>query len=128
MTRKAIPTTSCDSPKLTVVPDMTSVVKETKVYTITSCPPTVSKCPVGQKSTEIISYTTVYPASLGPGLRISTLGGMQTSTVATGLGSMLSPGSSMAPTGTTPVTAGASNMGCSFGMAMGFVAVAMYLV
>ncbi|KAK2595357.1 hypothetical protein QQS21_006957 [Conoideocrella luteorostrata] len=148
VTRSPIPTTSCDAPKLTVIPDMTtSTVKETKTYTITSCAPTVTNCPVGKKTTEIISYTTVCPVSSGVVIQTSTNAGIQTSTnvgiqtstnvgmqtsavvtgTATGTGNMPSPTGSMPATGTQPVTAAATALDRSVGVAIALAAVAAYL-
>jgi len=39
----------------------TSTVVETKEFTITSCAPTVTNCPVGQKTSSVITKTTVCP-------------------------------------------------------------------
>ncbi|KAH6976338.1 beta-1,3-endoglucanase [Ilyonectria robusta] len=42
----------------------TSTVYDTKVYTVTSCAPTVTNCPVGHVTTETVGvYTTVCPVS-----------------------------------------------------------------
>lgn len=84
---------------------MTSTLTTTSVYTITSCPPTVTDCPVGSETTEIISYTHVYPASPSPS------GGttMMTTVAPGGNGTM------PAPTATAVVTAGASNVGYRMG-------------
>merc|ERR1711977_528569 len=43
------------------VPYTTSTVYETKEYTITSCAPTVTDCPVGHKTSTIITKTPVCP-------------------------------------------------------------------
>lgn len=44
------------------VPEITSTVTATSVYTVTSCPPTVTNCPVGHVTTEVVTaYTTYCP-------------------------------------------------------------------
>jgi hypothetical protein len=59
--------TSTEAPKPTypasssAVPYITSTVYETQEYTITSCAPTVTNCPVGQKTSTIVTKTTVCP-------------------------------------------------------------------
>merc|ERR1712098_75689 len=66
-TEKTYETTSTEAPKPTYpassssVPYTTSTVYETKEYTITSCAPTVTDCPVGHKTSTIITKTTVCP-------------------------------------------------------------------
>lgn len=42
---------------------ITSTVYTTTEYTITSCPPTVTNCPVGSKTKEVLTSTTVYATS-----------------------------------------------------------------
>jgi len=61
-------TTSYEAAKATypassskVVSYTTSTVYETKEYTITSCAPTVTNCPVGQKTSTVVAHTTVCP-------------------------------------------------------------------
>merc|ERR1712098_1026135 len=60
-------TSTTEAPKPTYpassssVPYTTSTVYETKEYTITSCAPTVTDCPVGHKTSTIITKTTVCP-------------------------------------------------------------------
>jgi hypothetical protein len=45
---------------------LTSTVLTTETYTITSCPPTVTNCPVGSLTTRVLtSYTTYCPATVG---------------------------------------------------------------
>lgn len=44
----------------TAKPTYTSTLTTTSIYTITSCPPVVTKCPIGQITTEIITSTTTY--------------------------------------------------------------------
>lgn len=44
----------------TAAPTYTSTFTTTKVYTITSCPPTVTKCPVGHVTTEIVTSLTTW--------------------------------------------------------------------
>ncbi|KAK0111860.1 hypothetical protein ONS96_001128 [Cadophora gregata f. sp. sojae] len=65
---KVYETASTEAPKptypassSTAVPYTTSTVYETKEYTITSCAPTVTDCPVGHKTSTIITKTTVCP-------------------------------------------------------------------
>ncbi|EON98470.1 hypothetical protein UCRPA7_6035 [Phaeoacremonium minimum UCRPA7] len=114
-----VPTGTCTEPLLTVISndaELTSTLTTTSVYTITSCPPTVTDCPVGSKTTEIISYTHVYPAASTPG------GG---STIVTSV----VPGSNgtapASPSPTAVVTAGASgNKVISIGGVFALVAVA----
>lgn len=63
---KTKPTSSAASPPPSVTPYTTSTVYSTKIYTITSCAPTVTNCPakLGQLTTEIISlYTTICPVT-----------------------------------------------------------------
>ncbi|KAL7790916.1 aspartic peptidase domain-containing protein [Trichoderma ceciliae] len=52
----------------TAAPTLTSTFTTTHVYTITSCPPSVTNCPVGHVTTEIVtSYTTWCPVeNAGP--------------------------------------------------------------
>ena len=59
VTRSPIPTKDCDAPELTTVPagGMTSIKTTTKVHTITSCPPTVTDCPIGSETTETMTMT-----------------------------------------------------------------------
>ncbi|CEJ89659.1 hypothetical protein VHEMI05487 [[Torrubiella] hemipterigena] len=44
----------------TAYPTYTSTFTTTTVYTITSCPPVVTNCPIGHKTTEIIEVTTTW--------------------------------------------------------------------
>lgn len=61
------PVTTTSPPKET--PWTTSTVYQTTEYTITKCPPEVTNCPVGSKTSSVITYTTscpvteTYPAS-----------------------------------------------------------------
>lgn len=42
----------------------TSTVYTTKIHTVTACPPSVTNCPIGEKTTEVIPiYTTVCPVT-----------------------------------------------------------------
>ncbi|KAH6611300.1 aspartic proteinase [Trichoderma cornu-damae] len=55
-------TTTARANGTTASPTLTSTFTTTRVYTITSCPPSVTNCPVGHVTTEIItSYTTWCP-------------------------------------------------------------------
>ncbi|KUJ14503.1 uncharacterized protein LY89DRAFT_671841 [Mollisia scopiformis] len=49
------------APMTTYTPWTTSTVYSTKEYTITSCPPEVTNCPVGSKTTTVITSTTSCP-------------------------------------------------------------------
>ncbi|KAI1466022.1 glycoside hydrolase family 16 protein [Daldinia caldariorum] len=51
----------------------TSVIEITNVYTITSCAPTVTNCPVGAVTSEVTVTTTVCPVSEGSSSASSTL-------------------------------------------------------
>lgn len=44
----------------TAYPTYTSTFTTTTVYTITSCPPVVTNCPIGHKTTEIVEVTTTW--------------------------------------------------------------------
>ncbi|KAE8446973.1 hypothetical protein EG329_011455 [Mollisiaceae sp. DMI_Dod_QoI] len=45
----------------------TSTIYTTVIHTITSCPPVVTNCPIGSKTTQVISLTTtVYPITQAP--------------------------------------------------------------
>jgi len=57
-TESATPT----APTSTEAPWVTSTVYSTVEYTITSCAPTVTNCPVGSKTTSVITSTTVCPS------------------------------------------------------------------
>ncbi|RYP85609.1 hypothetical protein DL769_000950 [Monosporascus sp. CRB-8-3] len=64
------PTTD-DQPKPTTASELpedytTSTISETKIYTITECPPSVPDCPVGSVTTEISVTTTVCPIGEKP--------------------------------------------------------------
>ncbi|KAL6878962.1 aspartic peptidase domain-containing protein [Trichoderma novae-zelandiae] len=51
----------------TPAPTYTSTFTKTNVYTVTSCPPSVTNCPVGHVTTEVVmSYTTWCPVEDGP--------------------------------------------------------------
>lgn len=56
-------TPSMYPPTSTEVPYTTSTVYITTEYTITACPATVTNCPVGKKTTEILTTTTYCPVS-----------------------------------------------------------------
>ncbi|KAL7945577.1 acid protease [Trichoderma barbatum] len=59
-------TTSAAGAGTTAAPTYTSTFTKTNVYTITSCPPSVTNCPVGHVTTEIVtSYTTWCPVENG---------------------------------------------------------------
>lgn len=58
-TESATPT----APTETEAPWVTSTIYSTIEYTITSCAPTVTNCPVGSKTTSVITSTTVCPSS-----------------------------------------------------------------
>lgn len=46
----------------TSLPVVTSTIRETRVYTVTSCAPTVTNCPVGHRTTQVVTkYTTFCP-------------------------------------------------------------------
>lgn len=98
VTREPVPSKDCDAPALTTVP-VGNVVTTTTVYTITSCPRTVTNCPVGQKTTEIMTMT--HGANGG------------------------NTGSSSAPTTVPVVTGGAAAAGVP---ALGLVAAIAYLL
>jgi hypothetical protein len=51
------------APTSTEAPWVTSTIYSTVEYTITSCAPTVTNCPVGSKTTKVITSTTVCPSS-----------------------------------------------------------------
>lgn len=56
------------------VPQTTSTVTTTSVYTVTACPKTVTDCPVGHVTTEVVTdYTTYCPAPTGELTKYSTL-------------------------------------------------------
>jgi hypothetical protein len=59
--------TSSSVPTSTEAPWTTSTVYETVEYTITSCAPTVTNCPVGSKTTSVKTYTTSCPVETGSG-------------------------------------------------------------
>lgn len=66
------------------VPMTTSTVYATKTYTITSCAPTVTKCPVGKVTTEVVpAYTTVCPVKNTPGVGGASSSSLQTVTRST---------------------------------------------
>lgn len=92
VTRSPVPTTSCDAPKLTAVPvgDATSYTTITTTRTITSCAPTVTNCPVGSKTTEVV--TVPVTGSKGP----TSMGNAPT--MGNAPGTNVAPGHSMAPT------------------------------
>ncbi|KAK1253454.1 hypothetical protein MKX07_001531 [Trichoderma sp. CBMAI-0711] len=51
----------------TASPTYTSTFTTTNVYTVTSCPPSVTNCPVGHVTTEVVvAYTTWCPVENGP--------------------------------------------------------------
>ncbi|KAF7544853.1 hypothetical protein G7Z17_g9636 [Cylindrodendrum hubeiense] len=46
---------------------LTSTITSTNVYTITACPPTISNCPIGSITAEVLtSYTTYFPGATEP--------------------------------------------------------------
>ncbi|CEJ80779.1 hypothetical protein VHEMI00944 [[Torrubiella] hemipterigena] len=46
----------------TALPVVTSTIRETRVYTVTSCAPTITNCPVGHRTTQVVTrYTTFCP-------------------------------------------------------------------
>lgn len=56
------------------VPEITSTVTATSVYTVTACPSTVTNCPVGHVTTEVVTaYTTYCPAPTGDITQYSTV-------------------------------------------------------
>ncbi|RFU73371.1 secreted aspartic ase [Trichoderma arundinaceum] len=59
-------TTTAPGYGTTAAPTLTSTFTTTHVYTITSCPPSVTNCPVGHVTTEVVtSYTTWCPVENG---------------------------------------------------------------
>lgn len=56
----------------TASPTYTSTFTTTKVYTITSCPPTVTNCPVGHITTEIITSLTTWCPGENPQPTVTT--------------------------------------------------------
>ena len=152
VTRSAVPTTSCTGASLTAVyssgasttePAMTtSTVYTSIVYTVTSCPPTVTNCPVGKKTTEMTSYTTVCPVSSSPVYESSAVytsaGSVYTSVAVYtsapgGETSMMTQhtGSASAvatSTGVVPVTAGASNLAVGMGGAAAVAVAALFML
>jgi len=71
-------------PTSTEAPWTTSTVYSTVEYTITSCAPTVTNCPVGSKTTSVITSTTVCPVETPSTAPISSIqpGGPITPTTA----------------------------------------------
>lgn len=66
-------TTSASSPDTTGPATVTLPVTTTKVYTVTACPPTVTNCPIGAVTTEVVtSYTTYCPETTKAPVRIPT--------------------------------------------------------
>ncbi|CAM1510670.1 Fc.00g010050.m01.CDS01 [Cosmosporella sp. VM-42] len=63
-TSAATTTTGGQGGSTTAPPTLTSTIITTSVHTITSCPPTVTNCPIGHVTTEVItSYTTYCPGN-----------------------------------------------------------------
>ncbi|KAL5090968.1 hypothetical protein Trisim1_003932 [Trichoderma cf. simile WF8] len=61
-------TTAAAGAGTTAAPTYTSTFTTTNVYTITSCPPSVTNCPVGHVTTEVVElYTTWCPIENGGG-------------------------------------------------------------
>ncbi|PNP53373.1 hypothetical protein THARTR1_06067 [Trichoderma harzianum] len=59
-------TTAAAGAGTTAAPTYTSTFTKTNVYTITSCPPSVTNCPVGHVTTEVVElYTTWCPVENG---------------------------------------------------------------
>ncbi|KAM5342114.1 hypothetical protein ACJ41O_015145 [Fusarium nematophilum] len=73
-----------DAAPTTAPTTLTSTYTTTSVYTITSCPPTVTDCPVGSVTTEVITAYTTYcpgePTTKGPKAPIASLTSTHTST------------------------------------------------
>lgn len=71
----------------------TSTAYTTKTYTITSCAPTVTNCPVGKVTTEVVAaYTTVCPVKNTAGAGSSTSNSLQTVTRSTARATQSNPG------------------------------------
>ncbi|KAI6367089.1 hypothetical protein MCOR25_005011 [Pyricularia grisea] len=70
---------------------ITSTITTTKTYVITSCAPTVTKCPLGQVTSEVITTTTVCPVTAtGTGSATTVTGSGSTSTI-TPIGTLTAP-------------------------------------
>jgi hypothetical protein len=72
-----IPTSTSSAPITSETPWATSTIYTTKEYTITSCPPEVTNCPYGSKTSSVETYTTYCPVSttLSPPVSTSTESG-----------------------------------------------------
>jgi hypothetical protein len=72
-----IRTSTPSAPITSETPWTTSTIYTTKEYTITSCPPEVTNCPYGSKTSSVATYTTYCPVSttLSPPVSTSTESG-----------------------------------------------------
>jgi len=141
VSRSPLPSTPCtEGVTLTAVYTskptglVTSTVYTTNVYTITSCPPTVTNCPVGKVTSEVTSYTTVCPVTAASSMTVSPASSVLVSpatsvavVVPTGSGGM-GPAPTQ-PTGVVPVpvTAGGSKLAVQMG-SVAFIAAGIALL
>jgi hypothetical protein len=72
-----VPTSTSSAPITPETPWITSIIYTTKEYTVSSCPPEVTNCPYGSKTSSIEAYTTYCPVSttLSPPVSTSTESG-----------------------------------------------------
>ncbi|KAL5890222.1 hypothetical protein ACKVWC_005432 [Pyricularia oryzae] len=83
---------------------VTSTLTTTKTYTITSCAPTVTNCPIGQVTSEVVTTTTVCPVTTTDTGSTSTKTLIGTLTTPTGAATTKAPEQSVTSTLTTTKT------------------------
>ncbi|QBZ57443.1 hypothetical protein PoMZ_02367 [Pyricularia oryzae] len=83
---------------------VTSTLTTTKTYTITSCAPTVTNCPIGQVTSEVFTTTTVCPVTTTDTGSTSTKTLIGTLTTPTGAATTKAPEQSVTSTLTTTKT------------------------